>query len=212
MARRCREKDLGMAARCEQMAERLRRSFVRVFWNEQAGCLYDCVRPEGPDAAIRPNQIFAVSLEETLLLPRAKQKQVVETVQKHLLTPMGLRSLSPEDPAYCGRYVGDPFRRDRAYHQGTVWAWLIGPFVEAYLRVHGFSAEAREQCRQWIRPLCDHLGQAGLGSVSEIFDGDPPHAPRGCIAQAWSVAELIRAHQLVSARAPVSAKTQPGRT
>jgi len=204
LAKRLHEADLGTAARCEQMAARTRRSFARAFWNHDAGCLYDCLRPEGPDPAIRPNQIFAVSLADSPL-PPSKQRQVVDCVREHLLTPVGLRSLSPSDPAYHGRYVGDAYQRDAAYHQGTVWAWLMGPFVEAHLRAHNFSSQAREQAREWIRPLCQHLTQAGQGSISEIFDGDPPHTPRGCVAQAWSVAELIRAYHLIQARVPSSA-------
>jgi len=109
------------------------------------------------------------------------------------------------DPAYHGRYAGDAYQRDAADHQGTVWAWLMGPFVEAHLRAYGFSTQAREQAREWIRPLCEHLTEAGYGSISEIFDGDAPHTPRGCIAQAWSVAELVRAYHLIQARIPSSA-------
>ncbi len=178
------------------LARRARRSYARTFWNEDCHCLYDCVRPGEADASIRPNQIFAVSLPHSPLEP-AQQAAVVECVRKHLLTPYGLRSLAPSDPRYHGRYEGSPPQRDAAYHQGTVWAWLIGPYVEAYLRVHGFSLEAKAQCRELLRPLVAHLDEAGLGSVSEIFDGDPPYRPNGCIAQAWSVAELRRALAMV---------------
>ena len=117
-----------------------------------------------------------------------------------LLAPYGLRTLSPDDPRYRRRYGGSWESRDRAYHQGTVWAWPLGHYVEAYLRVHEFSDAARDHCRRCLKPLMDHLSEAGLGTVSEIFDGDPPHTPRGCIAQAWSVAEVLRAAQLVDSR------------
>ena len=121
----------------------------------------------------------------------------MEVARKNLLTPVGLRTLSPADSRYRGRYGASWETRDRAYHQGTVWPWLIGPFVEAYLKVNGFSDEARTQAGEWLRPFDDHLRQAGLGIVSEIFDGDAPHQPRGCIAQAWSVAEVLRAKLMV---------------
>ena len=117
--------------------------------------------------------------------------------QRHLLTPFGLRSLDRENYQYRSCCDGDRFSRDSAYHQGTVWAWLIGPFVEAYLNVNHFSLQARQQAKQMIQPLLDHLDKAGIGFISEIFDADLPHSPRGCIAQAWSVAELLRAHALI---------------
>jgi len=123
----------------------------------------------------------------------------VEAVTRHLLTPYGLRTLAPDDPAYRGQYGGDQWSRDGAYHQGTVWAWLIGPYVEAYLRVHGHTAEAKAGGRALLQPLLAHLRDAGIGSISEIFDGDPPHAPNGAISQAWSVAEVLRAWELCRA-------------
>jgi len=167
-------------------------SFNRLFWNEQGGCLYDVVDGGPPDASIRPNQIFAVSLPYTMLTPE-RAKHIVEFVETHLLTPYGLRSLAPSDPEYRGRYTGDPASRDAAYHQGTVWPWLMGPFITAYIKVHGNSEAARRQAETWLATLKDHVADVGLGQISEIFDGDPPHLPRGCIAQAWSVAELLRA-------------------
>jgi glycogen debranching enzyme len=142
------------------------------------------------DAALRPNQIFAVSLPHTML-PRAKAKQVVAAVERELLTPYGLRSLSPHDPQYRGRYAGGIVERDGAYHQGTVWPWLLGPFITAYLKVNP-SQKARACAANWLAGLQAHLDDAGLGQVSEVFDGDAPHQPGGCIAQAWSVAELLR--------------------
>ena len=143
------------------------------------------------DASIRPNQIFAASLPHSML-SRERARRVVEVVERDLLTPYGLRSLAPGDPQYCGRCEGGQRQRDRAYHQGTVWPWLLGPFITAYVKVHDGSQKARTQAAQWLAPFRKHLMEAGLGQVSEIFDGDPPHHPRGCIAQAWSVAELLR--------------------
>ena len=119
--------------------------------------------------------------------------RVVAAVERDLLTPYGLRSLASYDPQYRGHLVGDPASRDSSYHQGTVWAWLMGPFITAYLKVHGAASHGRQQAAQWLAGFRQHISDAGLGQVSEIFDGDPPYLPRGCIAQAWSVAELLRA-------------------
>jgi predicted glycogen debranching enzyme len=182
------------------LAEQVGQSFGRVFWNEQRGHLNDVVLPDGAvDASLRPNQIFAVSLPYAPPLTRAQQQAVVKVVERELLTPYGLRTLNRQDISYQGRYEGSPRSRDEAYHQGTVWPYLMGPFVEAYLKVHGFSPQARTRAADLLGPLLHHLVEdACLGSVSEIFDGDPPHTPRGCCAQAWSVAELIRACRLVA--------------
>ncbi|MCJ7543194.1 MAG: glycogen debranching protein, partial [Phycisphaerae bacterium] len=171
-------------------------AFVRAFWNQPQGCLYDCLSDAGPDATIRPNQIFAVSLPHSPLLPQ-QQAQVVRTVGRHLLTPLGLRSLTPSDARYRRRYGGSWESRDRAYHQGMVWAWLIGPYVEALLKVEADHVKAVEEARRCLHAFDAHLHEAGVGSISEIFDGDAPHHPRGCIAQAWSVAEVLRAKLLV---------------
>ena len=168
-------------------------SFNRLFWNEKDACLYDVVGDGPPDASIRPNQIFAVSLRHGMLTPE-RAKSVVDNVQLHLLTPYGLRTLSPSDPQYRGHYTGGPVERDGAYHQGTVWPWLIGSFITAYVKVNGGTAASRSQAGEWLKPLQDHLSDAGLGQISEIFDGDHPHFPRGCIAQAWSVGEVLRAY------------------
>jgi len=168
-------------------------SFNRLFWNENMGCLYDVTNGAPPDPSIRPNQIFAVSLTHSMLsLERAKC--VVQKVQEHLLTPYGLRSLAPTDPQYRARYIGGPTERDGAYHQGTVWPWLLGPFISAYVKVNGGSETARRQTGEWLEPLRGHLTDGGLGHISEIFDGDAPQLPGGCIAQAWSVAEILRAY------------------
>lgn len=178
--------------RYNSMAALTRSSFNRHMWNENGGYLFDVINEGLPDSSIRPNQIFAVSLPHSMLTPERAQ-QVVSIVQQHLLTPYGLRSLAPSDPQYRGRYTGDVASRDGAYHQGTVWPWLIGPFITAYVKVNGESETARRQGERWLDPLKEHLNDAGLGHISEIFDGDAPHRPVGCIAQAWSVAEVLRA-------------------
>jgi predicted glycogen debranching enzyme len=174
------------------LAARAAESFERLFWNDDAGCLYDVVTADHRDGSIRPNQIFAVSLPHTML-PADQARRVLGVVERDLLTPLGLRSLAPSDSQYRGRYEGGPWSRDAAYHQGTVWPWLMGPFLTAYVKVHGRTRQAREQAARWLEAFREHLEEAGLGQVSEIFDADAPHLPRGCIAQAWSVAELLRA-------------------
>jgi predicted glycogen debranching enzyme len=175
------------------LAERIRARFAEAFWNENAGCLHDVISSAGPDSSIRPNQIFAVSLPYPLL-SNDQALRVVEVVEWELLTPFGLRTLSPRDPRYRGRYDGDPRSRDGAYHQGTVWPWLLGPFLSAYVKVHGRTAEARRRADQFLDSLRAHLWQAGLGQISEVFDGDAPHRSGGCFAQAWSVAEVLRTY------------------
>jgi len=182
--------DAAGRERYRNMASAASVSFNRLFWNENTGCLYDVING-APDASIRPNQIFAVSLTHSMLSPE-RAKRVVETVQEHLLTPYGLRSVAPTDPQYRGRYTGGPVERDGAYHQGTVWPWLMGPFITAYVKVNRGSDAARRQAGAWLLPLRDHLADGGLGHISEIFDGDAPQIPRGCIAQAWSGAEILR--------------------
>jgi predicted glycogen debranching enzyme len=172
----------------EAMAERVAIRFSR-FWNEQLGYCYDVLdSPEGNDAALRPNQIFAVSLSESPL-SAAQQKAVVDACSRSLLTSYGLRSLDPKHSHYKGQYGGDPVQRDGAYHQGTVWGWLIGPYAIAHYRVYNDPAKARE----FLAPMAHHLTAHGLGSLSEIFDGDAPMTSRGCFAQAWTVAEVLRA-------------------
>ena len=184
--------DFASQKRYGKMAAAARGSFNRLFWNEKAGCLYDVVDGGSPDASIRPNQILAVSLHHSMLA-RGRAQSVVEVVTRELLTPYGLRTLARSDPHYVGHYNGDQRARDSAYHQGTVWPWLLGPFLTAYVRVHGGSVEACTQAAKWLESFRKHLLEAGLGQISEILDGDPPHRPRGCIAQAWSVGELLRA-------------------
>jgi glycogen debranching enzyme len=179
------------AGEYEVRAKQVRWSFQR-FWNEAVGGCYDVLDgPAGSESSRpgdRPNQILAVSLPASPLEPR-QQRGVVELCARRLLTPFGLRSLAPGQPQYHGSYRGGPQERDGAYHQGTVWGWLIGPFVLAHLRVFGDAARARS----FLEPFAQHLKTYGLGTLGEIFDGDPPFAPRGCVAQAWTVAEVLRA-------------------
>jgi predicted glycogen debranching enzyme len=172
-------------------------AFRRRFWNESAGCLYDVVDVDhiagAVDASFRPNQILAIGGLPLQLLEGARARQIVDAVERRLLTPLGLRSLAPDDPGYRSRIEGGIRERDSAYHQGTVWPWLIGPFVEAWVRVRGSTAAAKREARErFLAPLITHLDAAGLGHISEIADGDPPHTPRGCPFQAWSVGEALR--------------------
>jgi glycogen debranching enzyme len=174
----------------DALADRVRQGFLR-FWNHQMGYCYDILDgPEGNDLSLRPNQLLAISLPHSPLTDH-QQRSALDACARHLLTAHGLRSLSSDDAAYIGHYGGDQLERDSAYHQGTVWGWLIGPFVSAHLRVYKDPAQARS----YLYPLLHHLTDQGVGSLSEIFDGDPPYTPRGCIAQAWSVAEVLRAWQ-----------------
>ena len=170
-------------------AARVRQSFNARFWYEEGGHLYDVVDGEdGDDAACRPNQLIALSLRHAVLHER-HWRAVLDAVRERLLTPVGLRSLAPGHPDYKPTYHGDLRTRDAAYHQGTVWAWLIGPMVDAWLRVH---PDDRAGARRMLEGLVPHLDEACIGSISEIFDAEPPHTPRGCVAQAWSVAEMLR--------------------
>jgi len=170
-------------------AQRARDSFNRRFWSDERGYMLDVVDGEhGDDAACRPNQVLAISLRHPVLDP-ARWPAVLETVRTKLLTPVGLRSLAPGHPDYKSRYFGDLRARDAAYHQGTVWGWLIGPFIDAWLKVH---PDDKAGARAFLDGLIVHLDHACVGSISEIFDAEPPFTPRGCIAQAWSVAEALR--------------------
>jgi glycogen debranching enzyme len=157
--------------------------------------LFDVVNAGSEDASIRPNQIIAASLDFTIL-DNVKAELVLETVSRQLATPFGLRTLSPQDSRYVGKYCGDRWHRDNAYHNGTVWPWLLGPFVTAFLRLRSYDPHWRSIAfENFLKPLFTvELHRAGLGSISEIFDGDSPHEPKGCIAQAWSVAEPLRAY------------------
>lgn len=174
-----------------EMATVTAASFNGQFWNHDLNCLYDVINGGEKDGSVRPNQIFAASLRHTMLDP-ARTGAVVAVVEKELLTPYGLRSLSPRDPNYAPAYVGSPRDRDAAYHQGTVWAWLIGPFVDAYRRVHAEEADLNDRIREMLKDFDGHLSEACVGQISEIFDAEPNHHARGCAAQAWSVAEILR--------------------
>ncbi len=178
-------------SRYEAMAEMAKQSFNAVFWNDAENCLFDVVINGMRDGGVRPNQIFAVSLPHSMLSIGQAQK-VVEKVEAELLTPVGLRSLSPKNKDYCPIYIGSPLTRDSAYHQGTVWGWLTGAFVDAYRRVYSNGHQTEQRVEEILAGFKNHLSEAGLGQISEIFDADPPHAPRGCMAQAWSVAEVLR--------------------
>ncbi len=206
MAERFADSDRATAAHYEKLAGRVRRAFVKVFWDPR-NHLIDHVWTDDqgvahPDDSIRPNQIFAASLTRSPL-PLAKQKLVVACVRTHLLTPYGLRTLPEHDPHYHPAYTGPQMQRDAAYHQGTVWPWLIGPYAEAVLRVGRFSDAARAEARAAIQPLLDlmmgsaHSPFPGVGQLHEIHEASPPHRPVGCFAQAWSVAEIVRVLALI---------------
>lgn len=184
-----RMRDTHAASRYEALAQRVATSFTDLFWYADGNYLYDVIDgPAGHDASLRPNQILAVSLPHNPL-PPDRARALVEAVGRSLLTSYGLRSLAPDHPDYVKQYGGDRWTRDSAYHQGTAWGWLIGPYASACHRVTGDAAVAR----RLLEPFADHLRDAGTGTISEIFDGAPPHTPRGCPAQAWSVAEVLRA-------------------
>jgi predicted glycogen debranching enzyme len=172
---------------CE-LAEKVKKSYGK-FWNSENGCLFDLIGPE--DASIRPNQILAATIPD--LLPLIKRKRIVEIVTQELLTPYGLRTLSPSDPRYIGKYEGNWNERAQAYHQGTVWPWLIGPYITAFLLANEYSTEGRDRAAEILHPLMERLDLPGINTIPEIFDGNEPYWPRGCISQAWSVAELMRA-------------------
>jgi predicted glycogen debranching enzyme len=180
--------------RYAEMAEKCASSFPHAFVRPDGKGLYDVIAPAGPDASIRPNQIFAVSLPHSPLAPE-HWKAVVDTVAAELVTLVGVRTLAPGDPAYRPIYGGNPVERDGAYHQGTVWPWLLGPFAEAHYRAYGDA----EQARHFLAPLPACMADYGVGSLPEVYDADEPRRPNGCIAQAWSVAETLRVWKLLSA-------------
>ena len=190
------------------LAQRARASFNARFWYEQGGHLFDVIDgPNGDDHACRPNQVFAIALPHPVLEER-HWESVMATVERKLLTPVGLRSLAPDHPDYHGTYHGDLRTRDAAYHQGTVWAWLIGPFIDAWYKVH---PERPGDARRFLQGLVDHLDEFGVGTIAEIFDAEPPFTARGCIAQAWSVAEVLRAWTRVSSAATSFSDEHDGR-
>ncbi|MGH7680085.1 MAG: amylo-alpha-1,6-glucosidase [Gemmatimonadaceae bacterium] len=181
--------DRDQSNRYRERAERVRESFNRRFWNDETGHLFDVVDgPEGDDAACRPNQLLAISLPNAIL-DESRWGDVLDVVHKKLLTPVGLRSLSPDHRDFKAKYFGDLRARDAAYHQGTVWGWLIGPWIDAWLKVH---PDDRAGARRFLEGFLAHMPAFGVGSIAEVFDAGPPYTPRGCIAQAWSVAEVLR--------------------
>ncbi len=176
-------------------AKRAYDSFQKRFWFEKGGYLFDVVDSEGgDDSSLRPNQIFAISLDFPILAPE-KWEPVLTRVEKELLTPLGLRTLAPCEKDFKPKYYGSLHDRDAAYHQGTVWPWLIGPYVDAWLKVHPNDFVKAENL---LQAFGDHLGESAVGSISEIFDAEAPYLPRGCVAQAWSVAEVLRAHTKIA--------------
>ncbi len=187
--------ETSLAEKYAGMAREARESFNEKFWNGESGCLFDVVEESGADASLRPNQIIAAALDFTML-DNDKSEQIVDVVQRELLTPYGLRTLARGDTRYRSMYVGDRRSRDQAYHNGTVWPWLLGPFTTAFLKAKGHGdLRVKYALKNFILPLLtQQIFEAGLGTLSEIFDGDPPHTPRGCVAQAWSVAEPLRAY------------------
>jgi predicted glycogen debranching enzyme len=187
-------------------AQELRDSFIARFVSRDVEQLADVIDgPDGDDWSTRPNQIFALSLPFPLL-DGDRARRVLDVVSRNLLTSYGLRSLAPSDPGYRGTYGGNQLQRDGAYHQGTVWSWLLGPYAEAVFNVSG----DRQAAIDLLLPLADHIRDAGLGSISEIFEADAPHLPRGCIAQAWSVGETLRVLQLLEAAEPAATNTTIG--
>ncbi len=186
--------------RLAKRAKRVQKRFGELFWNEEAGCLFDVVDGDVPDASLRPNQVFALALPFPLL-PKARAARVLAAIEEHLATPVGLRSLAPGDPGYRPVYAGGPVERELAYHQGTVWSWLLGPYFTALARVQGPAG--RRKARKLFADLEPRLAESGLGSLSEVYDAEPPHAPRGCIARAWTAGELLRAWSEDLQEAPV---------
>jgi predicted glycogen debranching enzyme len=183
--------DADRQPRYFEMAEIARDSFNGQFWNASENCLYDVVNGPERDASVRPNQIFAVSLPHSILVSE-RARAVVDKVEAELLTPLGLRSLSPRDPQYAPIYIGSPLQRDGSYHEGTVWGWLIGHFVDAYRKVHAKEKGLDKKVTEILAGFESHLTEAMVGQIAEIFDGDAPNLPRGAAAQAWSVAEVLR--------------------
>ncbi len=193
-------KKLGMdGSKYKELSEKVKASFDSMFWNDEKSCLYDVAGSGYNDGSIRPNQIFAVSLSYPVI-DGIKAVKVVQKVMEKLFTGYGLRSLSPDDKDYRPAYMGDQWSRDGAYHQGTVWAWLIGYFIDAYLIVNNYDEKSFENARRMMDNFKDHLDDGAIGYISEIFDGRSPHYPKGCFAQAWSVAEVLRAYVKVKGR------------
>lgn len=185
------------AAPYQDLAHRVRAAF-RIFRYHEGNYLYDRIDPAGkPDATLRPNQLFAVSLPH-MAVGHGEAGGVVDVVEKRLLVPLGVRTLDPDSPGYRGHFEGSRLERDAAYHSGTAWPWLLGPFITAYLRVHGTGEAARARVRRILEPVRAHLLEQGLGQIAEVVAGDPPHRPAGCFAQAWSCAELLRVLPMIA--------------
>jgi predicted glycogen debranching enzyme len=198
-ALRCMEvfgKQLGYSTNQEhfgQLADKAKTSFNENFWNEKKSCLHDCLLDNRGDGVVRPNQVFAISLPFPVLR-EDKWRDVLRTIDSELLTPVGLRTLSPFDPNYKGQYVGGPRERDSSYHQGTAWPWLFGAYVSAYVKLYGPEPKVLAFVQQLYQPFKKRMTEAGVGTISELYDGDPPHLARGCMSQAWSVAEILRSY------------------
>jgi len=175
------------------LSEKVGKSFKEKFWYEDGGYMYDVISGDQRDARLRPNQVIAMALPYSPV-SSSRARQALRRVWQELYATYGLRSLSYYDPHYKGVYIGDRFSRDGAYHQGTVWSWLMGPFITAYRKAYGYSPDTREQAAMFINPFREHIRHHGVGYISEIFDGNDPIVPRGCIAQAWGVAEVLRAY------------------
>ncbi len=206
--------DTTTAKHYEKLMKRIKRAFPKLFWDEDQNRLYDYVYTNDEnqiitDTSFRPNQIFACSLAYSPM-PLTKQRSIIDAVRKHLLTPFGLRTLSPSDQHYQPTYTGDQMARDKAYHQGTVWPWLIGPFAEAILRVGKFSDQAKDDALCVISPLLSDFNRRSLGQLHEIYQAQPPHKPVGCIAQAWSISEVLRVLTLIGKHeSPTSREALP---
>jgi len=188
-------KERDEAEKYVQMAEKTRKSFAERFWNPEKDCLFDVISEQGKDDSLRPNQVIAVALDFTML-DDVKNGKIVDVVHRELLTSYGLRTLARNDPRYVGVYAGDRRSRDKAYHNGTVWPWLLGPFTTAFLKTKGYADYRREYALKNFLTLLltERIFKSGLGVLNEIFDGEPPYTSRGCIAQAWSIAEPLRAY------------------
>jgi predicted glycogen debranching enzyme len=192
LAKKFREKNI--AKKYSEIAKKTKKSFNRKFWNKKRNCLFDVIDNNKSDSSIRPNQIFSLALD-FIILNKNRGKAVVDMVSSKLLTPYGLRTLEKDDLIYIGKYVGDRKKRDKAYHNGTVWPWLLGAFLTASIKLNQLEKNQIGNQKEFLRPLFEkHLLHAGLGNISEIFDGDSPHKARGCISQAWSIAEPLRAY------------------
>lgn len=183
--------DESTAQEFKKLAKRVKKSFNDKFWNTKLNYCNDCITNQAPDTTLRPNQLIAVSLPHSPL-SKEKQKKVINIIAEKLYTPHGIRTLSPTHPNYHGFYIGSMFQRDEAYHQGTAWGWLLGPFIEGLLRANKFTKKSRRTALKALSPILSELSQHSLGQLHEIFDADWPHEAKGCIAQAWSVAEVLR--------------------